>query len=70
MTERNPRPRPHGVIPTSNDRESSELTVRPARASNPLPHTPHDLEQQQESDFRSQQEDLLEELTKYSPYAG
>lgn len=33
--------------------------------------TPQDLQQQQDSEFRTQQEDLLEQLTKhYSPYEG
>ena len=70
MAERRPRPRPHSVVPTP-DLGEAELAVRPARSSHPLPPTPQDLQQQQDSEFRSQQEDLLEQLTKhYSPYEG
>jgi hypothetical protein len=70
MAERRPRPRPHSIAvpPTST---GSELTVQPTRNSHALPSTQQDLQQQQESEFRSQQEDLLEQLTKhYSPYEG
>ena len=68
--ERRPRPRPHSAIPTP-DVGTADLALRPARSSHPLPPTPQDLQQQQDVEFRSQQEDLLEQLTKhYYPYEG
>lgn len=70
MAERRPRPRPHSIaVPPTPTRP--EPTVQPTKGSHLLPPTPHDLQQQQDSEFRSQQEDLLEQLTKhYSPYEG
>ena len=70
MTDRRPRPRPYNAIPTPNG-ANPELTIQPARASRPLPPTPQDLQQERDSEFRTQQEDFFEQLTKhYSPYEG
>ena len=70
MAAPRPRPsRPHSIIPVPIPvADGSEVAVRPARI---LPSTPHDIQQQEDSEFRTQQEDLLEQLTKhYSPYEG
>jgi hypothetical protein len=67
------RPRHMSMPSPRPTAEDSETPFRPARSSLPAPSTPDNpnLQEQQDSEFRSQREDLLEVLTKhYTPYEG